>query len=50
MLNMLIQTPSKKHDGCINTKNHNKKFLTFFVPTYKNENEVSKKYRIKAKF
>ena len=41
---------SKKHNDSINTKNHNKKFLTFFVPIYKNENEGAKKCRIKAKF
>ena len=39
---------SKKQNDSINTKNHIKKILLFFVLIYKNENEKSKKYRIKA--
>ena len=50
LINDLNETPSKKHNGSINTQNQDKKFLTFFVSIYKNENEGSKKYRIKAKF
>ena len=42
---------SKNKNGSINTKNHNKKFLTFFLSQHiNNENEGSKKYHIKAKF
>ena len=39
----------KKYDGSLNTQNQDKKFFNFFVPIYKNENEDSIKYCIKAK-
>ena len=41
---------SEKHNGSINTQNHDKKLLTFFVPVYKNESEDTKKYCTKAQF
>ena len=33
----------------MNTQNQDKNFLNFFVLVYKNENEDTKKYYIKAK-
>ena len=47
---MLIQIHSKKQNDSINTQNHNKKNKFFSVQIYKNENEDSKKWCIKAKF